>query len=104
MKMHFILAVATVATAFTVPAHAGFYDGNKLYETCSAKSGRDIGLCVGYITGVADTLEDAKCFTAGVDSHQVYDAVKQYLERHPAERHNRASSLVKEAIQQAFCH
>ena len=80
-----------------------FYDGNTLYENCSAKSDRCTALCVGYITGVADTLYDTKCFTKGVSSRQLYDAVKQYLESHPEDRHHPASSIVVDVVRKAFC-
>lgn len=103
MKIHLVLAAAMAATAFAGTAHAGFFDGNALFERCSAKSGSDLGICVGYISGVADTFEDTKCLTAGVDLRQVKDVVKQYLENHPDERHHRASSIVVAAVQKAFC-
>ena len=74
------------------------------YQNCSAKSGSNLGLCVGYIVGVADTLEDTTCLTKGVSSRQVYDVVKQYLESHPEERHYPASAIVSDAIKKAFCH
>ncbi|MBZ9604881.1 hypothetical protein LB462_23925 [Phyllobacterium sp. KW56] len=85
------------------PAYAGFYDGNKLYEECSRKVETAKVFCMGYITGVADTLEDTQCFTKGIDARQVHDVVKQYLESHPEERHHRASSIVASAVQKAFC-
>ena len=102
MKLRLILAAATIATAFAGTAHAGFIDGNKLFENLRRQVGNRQGLCLGYITGVADTPEGANCIE-GVSAGQVHDAVKQYLESHPEVRHHTANSIVADAIKKAFC-
>ena len=87
-----------------------FYTGNELYDTCSAKESQTAGFygksgyCNGFIDGVfaATTPTISFCGWSGVTSRQLRDVVIQYLNTHPAERHQLANDLVVRALKQAF--
>ena len=99
------VAGVTMGVAHT-PAHAGFVDGNKLYEVCSVTdmSSSKFTYCIGFITGVFDSsaLLD-RCVPDNAGIGPVRDVIKQYLLSHPEERHFAASAIVTEAVQRAFC-
>jgi Rap1a immunity proteins len=104
-----------VAVALSVLIGAGAWDamlGNDLHENCKAgprSKGHDTmsafktGACVGYVMGVASSLEgSAFCFPAGVEKGQIVDVIKRWLEDHPELRHYAASSLITSALKERF--
>lgn len=99
------LLIAATMLAVSAPAQASFYDGNQVHEWCSA-DGPEIGLCSGYVAGVADTaaLFDDKPFCAhtGVEVRQMRDVVVNYLDQFPEKRHYPAQALVLVALSEAF--
>lgn len=104
------------------PAFAQYQSGNRLYEDCRSEEGDfKSGLCLGYITAVADAhletvftmavaniqrqdvqLRTSFCLRKQVNIGQLRDVVFQYLQRNPSERDKTAASLVIEALAQAF--
>jgi hypothetical protein len=91
-----------------------FYDGNRLYEICTAPEEKHAswGVCLGFILGAHDAVRDAQelgflagkihCTPTNATTGQVRDVVVRYLEEHPAERHINASALVADALREAF--
>jgi hypothetical protein len=45
-----------VAAMIAGPARAEFVTGNQLYEKCNSNAPEDKFWCLGFVTGVADTL------------------------------------------------
>jgi hypothetical protein len=112
--MRYLLAAGVLVmgwTAYAEPVRAGsFEDGNLLLRQCQASlGGFDRGVCMGFITGVADVLGNNNpvhgwraCFPTGVTIGQMTDVTIQYLKASPQKRHMTAHSLVAEALERAF--
>jgi hypothetical protein len=106
------LLLGAAALAATLPAHAGFDTGNRLFEDCSAENYFNRGYCGGYVTGIVDMLEalsargvipkNTLCIPEGVTKGQLADVVKKYLGEHPERRHLDAGGLVPEALTASF--
>ncbi|MGZ2409791.1 hypothetical protein GUK30_15345 [Rhizobium leguminosarum] len=102
--------VAFCAGLASSPAHAGFMDGNDLYKECTDGQDKQVSthwqsyaLCLGYLKGVVDTSQVSNCLPNKVQGGQIYDIAFNYLRSHPATRQDTASSLVEQAIKEAFC-
>ena len=90
------LTVAAVTMGVAqAPAHAGFADGNRLYQDCSSEKGDvRLWLCAGFITGAVHGNEPlGGCVPHTVKLDQVRDVVHQYLQKHPEKRHIEANAL-----------
>ncbi len=103
MKM--FLPIALLALSYT-PASAGFTTGNDLASWCSSDVPADVALCVGYVSGVADSsqLLDTPyfCLPDGVERGQLTDVVRAYLSAHPKKLHHPAHAITMVAIEQSF--
>ena len=109
-----VLAAAFLSVAVLVsgPAKADFKVGNQLYSDCHGKTLVDQGICLGYVTGVADLLGALTgmgwslgirvCIPSQVSAQQVIDVVKQHLEKNPSLRHYSATSLITQALSEAW--
>jgi len=98
MRMATIGAVLLVAT---LPAKAGFIDGNELKRDCDSGN----IACTTYIQGAADGLQSTsptQCPPVGTATSQVVDAVKKYLQDFPQYRTFSGATLVGLAIQAAW--
>lgn len=105
------LASTLVAPA---PAYAYFDTGNDLYTNCSseptdAKSTFNVGLCFGYIRGIADNMNLATdirssptCIPGGADTRQIKDVVMKYMDDHPDRRDMPAVMIVTLALVSAW--
>ncbi len=89
----------------TQATFTNFVTGDDLLRLCTATDSSSIGLCYGYIEGVADFqsgIRDLRkldsCLPPGTESHQIRDAVIQYLQKYPASRVYDGASLVAAAI------
>jgi len=97
-----------VLMAFPINGHAGYLDGNMLYERCSSKKGDEFyymnaSECRGYITGVADTLDGFSfCIPNQVTRGQNADIVTKYLSDHPEDRHRDGHAITAQALSLAF--
>ncbi|SFI64553.1 hypothetical protein SAMN04515648_0948 [Phyllobacterium sp. CL33Tsu] len=109
MRRFLLVAAMVVATS---SAQAGFYTGNEMLEMCEAKRGTvDRAICNGFITGVADSMDAIRawlgikrqCVPGRVTTGQLVDLLKDYLEKHPAVRHDDAGAIAVLAISEAFC-
>ena len=58
-----------------------FYDGNKLYESCTSGGAVQKAFCNGYIAGVADVLQNQYannvCLPSNAIVEQIVDTVKK---------------------------
>lgn len=102
---------AVITAASSGNALAGFMTGNEVLEDCRNKEDSyfNSGYCTGYISGVYDVLSAGdsvigwrSCPPLGVTVGQVTDVVKAWLEARPEKRHLAASSLVANALAEAF--
>ena len=106
---------AVLAAAFAVsssPALANYLTGKDLYGDCSKPQGSfSQGFCSGYISGVVDAIEHYQvgkgaeksvCVPKEASIGQVKEVVVRYLTQHPDERNYTASSLVWDAVRNAF--
>jgi hypothetical protein len=103
-----------IACSFAGGAQAGaFFDGNRLFNLCTRPV--SYAQCAAYILGVADAAWLASadpgramlgayrwCSPSAVLSGQLVDVVAQYLQRNPQDRHLAASSLIADALQNAW--
>jgi hypothetical protein len=87
-----ILSSAAICVLLSSPSFAEFYTGNDLLHLCS--DGGE-GVCLGYIMGVADTME-------GGATTILEDTVVAHLKRHVAARHLAANVLVAGALAVTF--
>ncbi|MBT6220417.1 MAG: hypothetical protein HN578_06065 [Rhodospirillales bacterium] len=107
-----LLFVTTPATSAGL-----FMDGNKLHDMCNKDTARDQGFCLGFITGVADSLEGAAdilnfvladkfkpgtCVPKNVNIGQLRDIAKKHLQDNPQSRHKSAWEIVSSSFGNAF--
>jgi hypothetical protein len=106
LTMKLAQAAIVVATLWPVSASSGgFYDGNQLYNRCNAAPEKlDSIFCIGYVTGVMDSLQSIKaiCLPDNVVVRQGVDVVTNHLRTHPERRQNSAVSESFVALQKAF--
>ena len=106
---------AVLAAALAIsssPASANYLTGKDLYADCSKPQGSfSQGFCSGYISGVVDAIEyyqvskgaeKSVCIPKEVSIGQVKEIVVRYLTQHLDQRNNTASSLVWDAVRNAF--
>lgn len=89
------------AAAFdTVEAAWSASDGNRLLQACE----NELLLCEGYILGIVDAryTEGTFCLGANVERAEIVGTVKRYLQTRPELGHVAASSLVGDALADAF--
>jgi hypothetical protein len=90
-----------------------FYSGNQLLAVCDGVSPVEKGICVGFISGVADTLAGVSenggkllgwraCQPPAATSGQTRDVVIRFLRAHPEKRHLTAASLTVWALAEAW--
>ena len=94
------------------PTLANYLTGKDLYADCSKPQGSfSQGFCSGYISGVVDAIEyyqvskgaeKSVCVPKEVSIGQAKEIVMRYLTQHPDQRTNTASSLVWDALRNAF--
>jgi Rap1a immunity proteins len=103
------LAVLVAATSLAAllwlgQAVAGFKNGNSLHESCKALDRYSEGVCIGYVMGVADTLQTISggCQFDRVQAGQIRDVVEKHLADHPAKRHYAADTTVMALLIENF--
>jgi hypothetical protein len=107
-------AVLILSTNVLAKEISVYQNGNDLYERCTATSGDKAGMyanCVGYITGVADTIREYQtsfgatariCIPDTAPPKQTTDVVIRWLQAHPAERLMSGSGIVYVALGEAW--
>ncbi|MBA8881683.1 Rap1a/Tai family immunity protein [Phyllobacterium myrsinacearum] len=105
------IALFAIACAASVnSAHAGFYNGNDLYNVCKDNTKDEYILCLGYTQGSADSFDVIRllskkepCLLSPISGEQVADVVTKYLKNNPDKRHEPGGFLVNKALTEAFC-
>ena len=115
--MKTILAVSMlVACASSQAAEGAFESAGALLkymtgtEIAERLRGWYSGYAFGYVIGIADAQDGMRnpdtgfCFDlpADVNKGQVFQLVREHLEKHPESRRETAESLVQQALDQAF--
>jgi hypothetical protein len=106
------LAVISLLLLASLPAAAGYDNGNRLYEDCSSANYFNRGYCGGYVVGIVDAIESLQrsrvmasttlCIPDDVSKGQLVDVVTKYLGDNPQKRTREAAGLVPEALNDAF--
>lgn len=114
MKRTLIVAVmlALAAPAQAQPAKRTYFmDGNDLLAKCQSSNSNERSVCLGYIEGVVDDMNESRAMSGAktgcpdeehVLAGQVRDAVVNALMADPAGRNLEASALVSIAIYRAW--
>ncbi len=107
-----IIAVITLS-GWVSEAKADVYDGDQLYQECQSPADTSPvshGFCIGYIAGAYDMLEGLSsgagsnlvCLPSNVQTGELVDVVKTYLQENPDERLKPAMFNVLTALNVAF--
>jgi hypothetical protein len=89
--------IIIIAALVCGSAHAAFYTGNDLWERLNGTEVQKL-IALGYIGGVADSLDSRIVCMPSVSLGQTRDVVKQYLENNPSVRHYSADSLIQNIL------
>jgi len=95
-----------IALALVMAASSQFITGRSLYDDCAAPSAARQAHCIGFITGVSDTLAYMEadspapllCIPDEIEAGRLRDVVTRYLAAHPSLLNLSASSLAAKAL------
>src|SRR6516162_6484215 len=110
--MRFVLPAAAIALLVGRAEAQGvvaFESGDQLLAKCD----RSADFCIGFVEAIADAMNAARssggtiggwtaCIPSGAMSDQVRDIAMTYLRNHPEQRHASATSLIANALANAF--
>jgi len=83
--------------------HSVRMKGNDLSPHCDAQQSElDQGECLGYISGVADSMSNIICIPPDVETGQLLKVATKYMCDNPAELHHDAATIVFSAFEIAF--
>ena len=99
--MKFAVGVC-VFSIFSATAVADFMDGKSLLMYCRGSNADAKGICMGYITGVADAISRNLCFPKEINTNLVVQIVIQHVERSPGAAQLSGESLVTNALKNAY--
>lgn len=116
MMSRTVLHLAAIAAFWlsSVPAQAGFYSGNELFEVCTTERSNSTYFektyeCVAYIAGAVDAFNTTRevnklksCIPVDVTVSQLRDVTVDFLRGNPADRNSSASTLVFAATRKAW--
>jgi hypothetical protein len=106
-----LLLVSPLARAHEQGPFEYFRSGEALLQECERKDSASSNRCEGYIAGVADAHRAISipfpglrryCTPEHVTVHEIRRVVAKWLEANPAQLHSPASSLVVQALHDAF--
>jgi len=103
-KLVIVLLLLFMPTASIAGGNLGrFYDGDELKDVGASNSSNLKGVFMGYVAGVADSLNQTGFYIPeSAKADQLAAVVRKYLEDHPERWHFTASSLVADALMQSF--
>lgn len=110
MKLFQTMAVATAMLGANANlGYCDFQTGSRLLEMCSADESGNQSYCLGYIAAMADTFScDSPLMgfswkpSSRITNGQLVKVVTKWMNDHPENLHYSASSLVANALQDAF--
>lgn len=75
--------------------------GNVLARYCDGQD-VDKGICIGYVSGVADSISASVCIPPDVETGQLVKTTINYMNRNPALLHHDAAPIVVAALEEGF--
>jgi hypothetical protein len=102
-----IIIAALLGAALCGNAHGRSASGDDLNAFCETFNGStdmDAGaaICFGYTSGISDNLPNNVCFPDGASNLFITYVFKLYLSDHPELHHMDASTLARDAFEEAF--
>lgn len=105
-----VLATALAATLAAGPAgaEAGRLNGSQLRTLCTSADESLVGVCIGYVVGIADALGEDEvaqrraCVPLGRSDRQLVQVVVHWLERNPDADYYWARAAVASALASAY--
>lgn len=110
----FRAAVFVLLAAPACSEPVSYMDGNKLHVLCKSADLTEASLCLGYVTGVVDSVQAQEddfltqykfkliCIPPNVTPQQVIDVYRKFSSETPEKRHLPAAALVYAAITKAW--
>lgn len=101
MKRWLVLLV--FGSLFGSGVRAEFYSGNELYQRLQSESLIEKSVALGFVAGVADTMEGILvCAPDFATVGQARDVVLRHLVLNPQSRHKTAAALAVDALRAAW--
>ena len=104
--MKALLASLLLIISFSSQANNGneLYEGYKEYKKEPSSDWYKVGLYIGYVDGVTETLGrlGSICIPSTVTKGQAFDMVGKFLEDNPAQRNKSAAVLIYAVMLAAF--
>ena len=106
-----LLITLLVTLGISMGSYGVFKTGGMLLEECESEDAIDKAICIGFVTGVADTFNSVMglelmpktfCIPEQVTVGQLYKVVVKHLNEHPEDLHYRADNGVYMASIEAF--
>lgn len=95
--------VAALLACVAMSAHATYFTGEKLLELLSSKDMPQWTLGIGYVIGVASTIDDVVvCIPDGTQAQQLEALTLSVLRAHPDQHAKSAHLFVAMALARAF--
>lgn len=95
-------ALVAISWLCSVQAFADFMSGARLLTYCRSSNTDAKGICMGYVTGVADAIARRSCFPERLDPGTVVSTVIQWIEQNPRDTDKSGESLVTNALTNAY--
>ena len=100
------IALLLVSQQVSASEVRGYMSGNKILEWCNKSEGMD-GVCLGYISGIADVMSSNavngfRACSSSVPLGQLVLVTKKWFGAHPEILHYPADGLIAAAMEEAF--
>jgi len=114
MKLKIFAFITVVAISVSGPANAGYISyetGNSLLKNCESESNYELGICLGFVIGVAEAANNivglyqitpTYCISTEVTQGQLRKVFINYANDNPQDLHYGASDLILNAFAKAF--
>lgn len=111
MKYSILGVVMAALMSANASGEVYFKNGSQLLQECKSESSTELGICSGYVLGVADAsqtwsewaeFDTATCKPKEGTAGQMSKVVVKYLEEYPEKLHLTASGAVIMALSKAF--
>lgn len=98
-----LAALSLAAPTYSENRHGVRLKGNDLSHYCDQNADAvATGICIGYISGIADSLVDVLCIPPDVEAGQLVKQTVKFMNENPAQLHHDAAPIVGAALQEGF--
>ena len=101
-KSFAVYAFFGISWLFCAQVNADFMNGDRLLTYCRSQNADSKGICMGYVTGVADAIARRSCFPERLVPTAVVSLVIQWIEQNPRDINKSGESLVTNALSSAY--